>query len=113
MRSKSILVRPLFSSVLIIPARQLPFRRWLFGILGSVDGMRNGKEKPLPRKDQALPLTVVTRYQYRFQTQICCGEICTFVMFVRPKRAEEPRTYASRSEERRVGKECRSRWSPY
>ena len=23
------------------------------------------------------------------------------------------RRYASRSEERRVGKECRSRWSPY
>ena len=24
-----------------------------------------------------------------------------------------PLTYAQRSEERRVGKECRSRWSPY
>ena len=31
-------------------------------------------------------------------------------------RAENPRYqlwYAERSEERRVGKECRSRWSPY
>ena len=26
---------------------------------------------------------------------------------------EEPPEYALRSEERRVGKECRSRWSPY
>src|SRR2546430_3683487 len=26
---------------------------------------------------------------------------------------EEPASRASRSEERRVGKECRSRWSPY
>ena len=26
---------------------------------------------------------------------------------------EKPRTLATRSEERRVGKECRSRWSPY
>ena len=24
-----------------------------------------------------------------------------------------PRSYKNRSEERRVGKECRSRWSPY
>ena len=24
-----------------------------------------------------------------------------------------PRSYVGRSEERRVGKECRSRWSPY
>src|SRR2546430_17045902 len=28
-------------------------------------------------------------------------------------RAEPPTTRPSRSEERRVGKECRSRWSPY
>ena len=27
--------------------------------------------------------------------------------------AEEQRRYLLRSEERRVGKECRSRWSPY
>ena len=34
---------------------------------------------------------------------------------VRPRRArdEKPRVSAFRSEERRVGKECRSRWSPY
>ena len=25
----------------------------------------------------------------------------------------QPRSFAERSEERRVGKECRSRWSPY
>src|SRR3989454_12725351 len=28
-------------------------------------------------------------------------------------RRQVPATYAFRSEERRVGKECRSRWSPY
>ena len=27
--------------------------------------------------------------------------------------AEDGREYYARSEERRVGKECRSRWSPY
>ena len=29
------------------------------------------------------------------------------------KKIEEPVTTGTRSEERRVGKECRSRWSPY
>ena len=30
-----------------------------------------------------------------------------------PSRVYEGKCYQSRSEERRVGKECRSRWSPY
>src|ERR1051325_5210390 len=30
-----------------------------------------------------------------------------------PQRSEDQRAIAFRSEERRVGKECRSRWSPY
>src|SRR5206468_10112170 len=32
---------------------------------------------------------------------------------LRPVRKSNARTQTSRSEERRVGKECRSRWSPY
>ena len=32
---------------------------------------------------------------------------------VTDKRLNDPIIGASRSEERRVGKECRSRWSPY
>ena len=32
---------------------------------------------------------------------------------IKPTRSEEGREFRSRSEERRVGKECRSRWSPY
>ena len=31
----------------------------------------------------------------------------------RPKRSKEEKEADDRSEERRVGKECRSRWSPY
>src|SRR5574341_1352460 len=37
------------------------------------------------------------------------GQRVSFHFEVRPERAEE----GVRSEERRVGKECRSRWSPY
>src|SRR2546422_8189954 len=29
------------------------------------------------------------------------------------RNSESPKLYSNRSEERRVGKECRSRWSPY
>src|SRR3712207_9036669 len=33
--------------------------------------------------------------------------------FTREAYSRDPRNVAKRSEERRVGKECRSRWSPY
>src|SRR5256886_7160952 len=38
------------------------------------------------------------------------------VSYVRPEQRQwyqSPKAMAARSEERRVGKECRSRWSPY
>ena len=38
-----------------------------------------------------------------------CDNICSFCSMNRTKLEDE----AERSEERRVGKECRSRWSPY
>ena len=38
---------------------------------------------------------------------------CLTVQFLRPMCREEAALNALRSEERRVGKECRSRWSPY
>ena len=38
----------------------------------------------------------------------CATALASFAFIARPAFAEE-----ARSEERRVGKECRSRWSPY
>src|SRR3989441_12862033 len=35
------------------------------------------------------------------------------VVAVPPRKLADPATLAPRSEERRVGKECRSRWSPH
>ena len=40
------------------------------------------------------------------------AKLCAEVSLM-PKKDRHGRTYFSRSEERRVGKECRSRWSPY
>ena len=36
-----------------------------------------------------------------------------FSMYLLPDNSMMPKAYPLRSEERRVGKECRSRWSPY
>src|SRR5574344_3138693 len=38
---------------------------------------------------------------------------CDFIKGLPPAIAIEQKVIARRSEERRVGKECRSRWSPY
>ena len=38
---------------------------------------------------------------------------CTGMGYRRPQSVAEMRGVKARSEERRVGKECRSRWSPY
>src|SRR5687767_15950236 len=40
-----------------------------------------------------------------------CSTSAYFAYFPAPRKCSD--TYISRSEERRVGKECRSRWSPY
>src|ERR1039457_4158784 len=55
-----------------------------------------------------------------FAVLLACGTYCDF--YVLAERGQEfhetphrktPSPVAHRSEERRVGKECRSRWSPY
>src|SRR3989337_3831775 len=49
-----------------------------------------------------------------FSSDLCCRGPCaaTADRFHRPE-ARQPSLKPTRSEERRVGKECRSRWSPY
>src|ERR1017187_10791653 len=46
----------------------------------------------------------------------CCGAyvaLFAFLSVAAPAQNPAPQQSAARSEERRVGKECRSRWSPY
>ena len=45
--------------------------------------------------------------------ELCCGESGTTLRLTAGLLAGQPFTSVLRSEERRVGKECRSRWSPY
>ena len=44
---------------------------------------------------------------------LCVGDIVTASTARRDERADDRLRATTRSEERRVGKECRSRWSPY
>ena len=52
---------------------------------------------------QFVLLTGVTKF----------SQVSVFSGFNQPEDISMTRDYEARSEERRVGKECRSRWSPY
>ena len=46
---------------------------------------------------------------YLVDSSLISSKLCTWL----EEELELPKLAAKRSEERRVGKECRSRWSPY
>ena len=74
----------------------------------------------LINKDTKVITQGITGKTGQFHTEKCIeyanGKNC-FVAGVNPKKAGEKifdvPIFLCRSEERRVGKECRSRWSPY
>ena len=91
---------------------------------GQCGGAKNGKCEIDPKKDcawekiyQRLEKQGRTKefldqpIQLRDYSVANVGEIKAYVAEARAKRYEG--FYGGRSEERRVGKECRSRWSPY
>ena len=67
----------------------------------------------------ALSNTAVPKYYGEFREKVLAGEIpVCYEISLEMNRIdaliEDPKYYYDdRSEERRVGKECRSRWSPY
>src|SRR2546422_11537978 len=71
-----------------------------------------------PPIDGALPPLIVLRYVRRdLQVSSLGYKLLTVITLVGAHRhrliARNPLHHHQRSEERRVGKECRSRWSPY
>src|SRR5476651_2776554 len=57
-----------------------------------------------------------TRYWRDWSSDVCSSDLAGMTDEVTPNRnsaVPQGRSPTSRSEERRVGKECRSRWSPY
>ena len=57
-----------------------------------------------PESDAAAPLDLLGQTAHPGAARRACNAVRT---------ARNEAAHASRSEERRVGKECRSRWSPY
>src|SRR2546430_9536850 len=63
--------------------------------------------------DRSWPATEVLRlYQARWQIELVFKRIKQLLQ-VADLRSKQREQVEARSEERRVGKECRSRWSPY
>src|SRR5258705_4536321 len=69
---------------------------------GSKNG--NGQE---PKSDFKLRILVLVRSHSSILSGLC-KKICLSLELMSPRECSR-----QRSEERRVGKECRSRWSPY
>src|SRR2546430_16710676 len=74
-----------------------------------------GYEKPTPVQEQAIPLVLAGR-DLMAGAQTGTGKTAAFALPILQRLSPQASSSASparRSEERRVGKECRSRWSPY
>ena len=69
--------------------------------------VREGYEEPSPIQSQAIPLLLEGR-DLLGCAQTGTGKTAAFAFPILQTLYE-----THRSEERRVGKECRSRWSPY
>ena len=78
---------------------------------------RLGGDKPASRYQEAtfdLQSTVNFHYRPLWQPELALYDVLRTQIEMKDWYAfRDPRQYYYRSEERRVGKECRSRWSPY
>src|SRR2546422_8764262 len=64
-----------------------------------------GSSREMSAKNQGADSVLELGRQHRLQRRLRLQE--------NPARSKTPGMHGNRSEERRVGKECRSRWSPY
>ena len=80
--------------------------------------MTSPSPSPFP-SPSPTPILVLDRVSKRFAGHIAVDELSLSVPrgviygLLGPNGAGKTTTIRMRSEERRVGKECRSRWSPY
>ena len=67
------------------------------------------------RSTLRMALAAITRAEVagKTHTTLTDDQVLGLLRSEISKRAEAADIFAARSEERRVGKECRSRWSPY
>ena len=77
------------------------------GLKGQYDELEKDFEK-LTKESESLKLEIerLKKSQIKEPPQ-------KFRLSIKPEEKQQPKIEDKRSEERRVGKECRSRWSPY
>ena len=69
---------------------------------------------PKPISREAIPAALMKAERYRLLNEPAEAEsICLDILNIEPGNEEAMVMLVLGSEERRVGKECRSRWSPY
>src|SRR2546430_8767980 len=78
----------------------------------SSDVCSSDLQKKRPRRDSLEATGVIMEYTKLGKTGTTVSRICLGCMSYGDKKWRDW-VLTSRSEERRVGKECRSRWSPY
>src|SRR5256885_3447985 len=82
----------------------------IFFFFQAEDGIRDYKVTGV----QTCALPILNGSDRRAHDQVkTCGDTSALLVENRSRDGPCPRIQKLRSEERRVGKECRSRWSPY
>src|SRR2546425_13368201 len=87
-----------------------PYTTLFRSLLPGLHGLERG-----PQRDLGLPITHIPHEQpvHRARPLHVALHFLRRAPLVRRVLVQERRLELARSEERRVGKECRSRWSPY
>src|SRR5438876_6924498 len=94
----------------VFTLRDASFVLFFFFFFQAEDGIRDGRVTGV--QTCALPIYVALRLQVLLRRTDVDPVAAVYVCAHEVAAGEEGRKEA-RSEERRVGKECRSRWSPY
>ena len=99
--------------------RLLPKKTVFENVAFAMEIMHKSRRQIRKRVPQVLSLVGIEDKAKRYPQELSAGEqqrvAIARAIINNPKVliADEPTGNAERSEERRVGKECRSRWSPY
>ena len=96
----------LYGSVIGRELRAMGFNMSIGGGMDLIREPRNGRNFEYASEDPILSGTMVGQLARSVQSNHIMGDIKHYAL-------NDQETGRNRSEERRVGKECRSRWSPY
>src|SRR5258708_30240045 len=95
--------------IMLVSTVHLRITFFIFFFFQAEDGIRDDLVTGV--QTCALPISSRARLWHRYCPSLPCA--CSSRQVQRRSKRPQGRRKTQRSEERRVGKECRSRWSPY